>query len=283
MRDSVPFWNSLLRTGDGERAFELSSRHIEQSVGYSKGLALWYDAYLNLRAGRFRKTLENLSASLPLFDSPVVHALGAEVHVAQALVLELLGEIDAAIDHARGARETDYFLARSRFEAARLLYSAGRAEEGDREIEGLEVLTQDSHSPYHACWLELARAERERALGNPAEALRLLRRDVPRDCEPITRSVHELLLGRAAEDAGDFDQALRHFRSLTSPPWGFQNLIMEWDIPVLYDIARLEQRTGQPDAARRHYREFLDHWGDADLPVPIVERARQQLAALGGG
>ena len=42
------------------------------------------------------------------------------------------------------------------------------------------------------------------------------------------------------------------------------------------------QRTGQTDDAHRHYGEFLEHWGDADRSVPIVERAREQLAALGG-
>ena len=57
---------------------------------------------------------------------------------------------------------------------------------------------------------------------------------------------------------------------------------MEWDIVALYHVARLEQRTGQPDDARRHYGEFLEHWGNADRSVPIVEQARQQLATLGG-
>ena len=56
---------------------------------------------------------------------------------------------------------------------------------------------------------------------------------------------------------------------------------MEWDIPALYDVARLEQKIGRLDDARRHYGEFLEHWGDADMPVPIVERAREQLTTLG--
>ena len=96
------------------------------------------------------------------------------------------------------------------------------------------------------------------------------------------RDVRELLLARATEDAGDLEQALRHFRTLADPPWPPGNLVMEWDIPALYEVARLEQRSGKLDDARRHYREFLEHWGDADMPVPIVERAREQLAALGG-
>jgi tetratricopeptide (TPR) repeat protein/TolB-like protein len=282
LRDTGAFRDALLRTGDVERALELASRNVEQSVGYSKGLALWERARLNIRAGRFRRALEDLEAGPSLYDSPVIHALGASMQVTHALVLELAGDIDAAIDRARGARDKDYFHPRSRFDAARLLFAAGRTDEADHEIEGLEVLAQDSRSPFHECWLELARAERQRALGNPAEALSMLSRDVPRACKPQTEATRELLLARAAEDAGDLEQALRHFRTLADPPWPPGSLVVEWDIAALYEVARLEQSTGKFDDARRHYREFLEHWGDADMPVPIVERAREQFDALGG-
>jgi tetratricopeptide (TPR) repeat protein len=282
LRGELPFWEALVRAGDTERALELSSRSIEETVGYTKGPALWYDATLHLRVGNFRKALENLSDAPPLFDSPVVHALGAETYVTHAQTLEILGEIDAAIDTARQAREKDYFHPTSRFETARLLFSAGRVEEGEREIEDLETLARDSHSPYPACWLQLAGAERQRALGQAAEALNMLRRDLPPTCEPLMWHTRERLLARAAEDAGDLEQALRHFRALADsrrvPGLG----VVDWDIPSLYDVARLEQKLGRPDEASKHYREFLDHWGDADMPVPIVQRAREQLAALGG-
>ena len=62
----------------------------------------------------------------------------------------------------------------------------------------------------------------------------------------------------------------------------FITSIFETMIPALYEVARLEQRTGKLDEARRHYREFLDHWGEADIPVPIVEAAKKALADLGG-
>ncbi len=282
VRDTAPFWTSLLRTGDTKRAFELSGREVEQSVGYGKGINLWNDALLGLRVGRFRKALDALSAAPPLFDSPVVHEYGARVHLTHALVLELVGDLDGAIDQTRAAREMDYFHPRSRFESARLLFAAGRGEEGDREIVRLEGLAQDSHSPYHACWLELARAEQQRALGNPAEALNMLRRISSPVCEPIIVEVHELLLARAAEDGGDLTQALRHYQTLASPTWGPRFITFEWDILALYEVARLEQRTGKLDDARRDYRRFLEHWGNADMPVPIVEQAREQLDALGG-
>ena len=87
-----------------------------------------------------------------------------------------------------------------------------------------------------------------------------------------------MLAGRAAEDSGKLEEALRHYRILANAQPDIEHL---GEIPALYEVARLEQRTGRLDDARRSYREFLDHWGDADMPVPIVKRAREQLAALG--
>ncbi len=49
---------------------------------------------------------------------------------------------------------------------------------------------------------------------------------------------------------------------------------------ALYELARLEDRAGDVASARQHYKEFLDRWGDADLPIPAVDAARSRLAAL---
>ena len=58
---------------------------------------------------------------------------------------------------------------------------------------------------------------------------------------------------------------------------------MDWplnEVEVLYPLARLEQSTGQLEQARKHYRRFLDHWGEADVPLADVEDARARLARL---
>jgi tetratricopeptide (TPR) repeat protein len=276
------FRYALLRTGDAERALELSRKDIEQSVGYSRGLAFWSDGSLAVRAGRFRRALDNYAQASPLYDSPVIKALGAGMLSTYASTLELIGDGEAAIEQARAAREMDYFDPGSRFVLIELLLAAGRIEEGDQEITGLEVLTREAHSPLPACWLELARAERERVTGDTAAALGRLRRDTPRVCEPLVRETRELLLARAAEDAGDLEQALVHYRTLTDPPWSPSLQGVDVSIPALVEAARLAERTGRTDEARRHYAEFLRHWGEADMPVPRVQQARERLAALGG-
>jgi tetratricopeptide (TPR) repeat protein len=276
------YQDSLLRMGNVERALELSRRNVEKGVGYSKGIELWYDAMLHLRAGRFQKALDDLSSAPPHFDSPVVHALNAGSRVTHALVLELLGDIEGAIALARGAREADYFHAQSRFESARMLYAAGQTEEGDREVDGLELLARDSHSPNAACWLDLARAERHRANGNPKEALSLLSGGGGRVCRPVGWQERQVLLARAAEDSGDFKQAVSQLHAVAKSTGRPESLFFDWELPALYELARVEQRAGMLEEARLHYREFLEQWGDADMRVPIVERAREQLVALGG-
>ncbi len=49
---------------------------------------------------------------------------------------------------------------------------------------------------------------------------------------------------------------------------------------ALYDLARLEEETGDLQSARRHYREFLDRWGDADMSIADVAEAKARLAVL---
>jgi hypothetical protein len=51
--------------------------------------------------------------------------------------------------------------------------------------------------------------------------------------------------------------------------------------PILYlELAELEERAGQRDAAVASYREFLRRWGKAGDAFPAIESARQRIAAL---
>ncbi len=52
---------------------------------------------------------------------------------------------------------------------------------------------------------------------------------------------------------------------------------------ALYLIARLEEETGDLASARKHYREYLDRWGNADKPIPDVKDAKARLEALSEG
>lgn len=48
----------------------------------------------------------------------------------------------------------------------------------------------------------------------------------------------------------------------------------------MYHVARLEEALGNHDAAREFYQRYLKRWGEADLPIPEVLKAKDRLAAL---
>jgi hypothetical protein len=48
-----------------------------------------------------------------------------------------------------------------------------------------------------------------------------------------------------------------------------------------YELARLEGQKGNVEAARKYYRRYLDHWGETDIPIVEVEKARVRLRELG--
>lgn len=47
-------------------------------------------------------------------------------------------------------------------------------------------------------------------------------------------------------------------------------------------MACVEEKTGDLASDRQHYKEFLNCWGNAGLPVPEVREAKARLAALEG-
>jgi serine/threonine protein kinase/tetratricopeptide (TPR) repeat protein len=274
MRTSNPFLEALTRVGESERALALARESVETSVGYAKGIALVTDAAVAVDVGRFRHALASLEESSVWWDSPVIHSMGATAHMLHALLLERLGDPAAALVELRRARDRDRHFPRAGYEAVRLLLARGRAAEAETEISGLELLAQGGHSPEHGCWLALARAELQYARGDAAGALRAP--EPAPACSPVAERTRRRLLARAAEATGDVEAALGHWRSVASSYW----LIASRDELGIeqvaqYELGRLELLAGRPDEARRHFRALLDHWGDADLPVPIVTEARR--------
>jgi tetratricopeptide (TPR) repeat protein len=81
--------------------------------------------------------------------------------------------------------------------------------------------------------------------------------------------------------------ALAAYRNLVGQPGGvaesvgqgFSATLVE-RIVALYQLGVLEEKMGEPGSARTSYRRFLDLWGDADLPVPEVAKAKARFAAL---
>jgi hypothetical protein len=87
-----------------------------------------------------------------------------------------------------------------------------------------------------------------------------------------------------AESEGDLELAadvFGHVREIrfSSLENTFMSAPFVW-IMARYHHARVLERLGRPDEARREYEDFLAHWGHADTPLPELAEARTALARL---
>jgi hypothetical protein len=79
-------------------------------------------------------------------------------------------------------------------------------------------------------------------------------------------------LGQMYEESGDDAEALRHYRA-----------IAHIDAYSALHAARVADRLGQPEVARRYYRDLLVAWEHADPAFqPWIEEARGWLERLPG-
>ena len=101
------------------------------------------------------------------------------------------------------------------------------------------------------------------------------------------RGLAALLRARLETAAGNDEAAIAAWSELIDPPYlryssfGTRNLPWRpFQILGHYELARLEEARGELDAASEHYRRFLAHWGEADVPLPSIEDARERLARI---
>jgi tetratricopeptide (TPR) repeat protein len=131
----------------------------------------------------------------------------------------------------------------------------------------------------------LLRADVDRASGASAAGLREIEqfRFAPEtmtwrllfDLHPRARFVRAELLHALGRD----NEALEWYASFPDPAV----IDLEFLAPARLRQAEIEEHLGRRDAARAHYAKFLTLWRDPDPGlVPVITRARQALARLGG-
>jgi len=137
---------------------------------------------------------------------------------------------------------------------------AGSRESGDRQTD-VAVMEKEL-----AALVAVAAGRKDDAISRMQEAV-VLERELPpplgppRPIKPALELFGEILLelGRPREAAAEFERALARWpnRSLS-----------------LLGRARASAALGDRDAARRHYRRFLDNWRRADPGLPELKEAR---------
>ena len=97
--------------------------------------------------------------------------------------------------------------------------------------------------------------------------------------EESTQSLVEL--GVCAAREGDLALARRALE--LARPWVSANMAQASPFHAMlarYHLAGVLAKQGDVAAARAEYGVFLDHWGNADRPLPEVVAARKALAEL---
>ncbi len=126
-----------------------------------------------------------------------------------------------------------------------------------------------------------ARGQIELAQGRPDKALEALRAALPyeRSDGPgvgaaWSRGRTYLALGDGKLAAGELQKVIE------SPGWNPMHIahFLAW-----LDLGRARRLSGDAAGAREAYLKFLELWKDADPDVPILKRAKDELARLGGG
>ena len=268
-----------LAAGNWDRAFTLADEGVRSSTGYMTGYALGARAGAQVGRGRLREALDDLEEGAKLWDT-LTSSGGARAHVVRALLLEAAGDIEGAVDAARDAIALEPLAFEGTFYLGRILLDAGKSAEAEEAFARLRERRRESHAPAGEFWEHLLQAEIELAKGNILAANHGLERASSLAPEYRHFRAERATLGRVRAASGDRAGAIAAYREMLKP-----NIRSRSESPVeatlaLYELARLEDQAGDVASAREHYQEFLDRWGEADLPIGAVGEARFRLAAL---
>ena len=182
-------------------------------------------------------------------------------------------------DEAAALAREALSLSRSRdtvFNAARILARVGEPEEVEELIAEMNerwpqaTFVQDVHIP-------AARADLALRAGNPADAIHHL--ETARQFELSWLDVIEargrayLANDQAAEAVAEFEKLMAN--NHVFPFWQLHSLGPLW-------LGRAHLANGDREAARAAYEQFFEIMADADEGIPLIEKARQEYAAIPG-
>ncbi|MFQ5599203.1 MAG: protein kinase [Candidatus Krumholzibacteriia bacterium] len=285
--------HSHLLAGNWQRARRVADDATRSQVGVIRASAFGLRGYAEIAAGHLQAGLADLQEAVDQSGAgsvrPAVFNYAFAGHlVSRAQVLEAVGDVDGAMQAAEEAIRVEPSYHQAYFCLGRILLGADRRPQAEQALGRLREAARAAAAPSSEFWVHLLQAELHLAAGDvtaaaaeveEARALAPEYRDLPTEWRTQARA-------RAA--AGDPSGATAAYREMLGPR-NRLSFYYWWRASgtepyiALYDLARLEEETGDMASARQHYREFLELWGDADLPVAQVEDAKSRLAVLGSG
>ena len=275
--------------GNWEEAEVTAATAVENEEGHSKAFACEARATSRVGRGRLAEALEDLDTAVAIFagygdEAAWAASIVARHHVARAFVLQALGDVDGALQAAQDGIDVDRFAGKPHYARGAILFNEGRTAEAEAMLADLQAMAAESYSPLSEFWVRLLTAEKHLADGEAERALVEVQTAALAPPEHRDRRYETRLQARALEARGDTAGAIaanREFLEPSYPYLGFPHVEFALhEIPVHYDLARLEEAEGDLASAREHYRRFLDSWGEAELPGPEVPDAKARLKAL---
>ena len=278
-------WLSLM-TGNWELAFTCADEVLQSSDVYqttwgtlrTRGLA-------QSGRGRISEALADLEKAAELTrNNTTTRPLGAEYLVQRARLLEAVGDVEEATETARKAVALEPYAFGGSFYLGRLLLDAGKSADAEEALTRLQHLDRESESPLGEFFEHLLHAEIELAKDNLKAAEMALEQASSLAPEHRNRTAELETRARIREASGDRAGAIAAYREVLKPINQCGHTFVS-SSPVhttlaLYELARLEDEAGDVASARQHYQDFLDRWGDADLPIPAVAKAKARMATL---
>jgi serine/threonine protein kinase/tetratricopeptide (TPR) repeat protein len=286
--DNSTGWYMLLYSHIHAGHDEEAERLVESSIGGELEVvtswALYFRGIVQAADGRFRQGIASIEEALA--RDPMTREIGG-LEVSRFLwawdrirLLELTGEIETAIGEMRKVLTIEPDNALGYYGLGSLLLAAGRRAEAEETLERLRALESEISSPMVGIAADMLLGELHLADADISGARGAVERLARHPPENRFRDPEMLFRARLEAAAGDRAAAIAAYRELLEPAFKWIGWV-PFETLARYELAVLEEETGDLDSARRHYREFLDRWGDADVELPQVIDARQRLQNLG--
>ncbi len=226
--------------------------------------------------------LESFRASQAQADLlvPRIREFGTQGHVYASQLLAAAGRLEEAVGEARSAVEKDPNAGEGHHLLGRLLVQAGDTIGAAEELGRIRALASTSISPPQRFWEAALQAEIHLASGETGAAgaeldrigaMKLAHRDPPAE---------QRLRARVARAEGRDAEARKAWEAFLALPDSMPGASVVEKTLAILEVARIEESAGEVGSARARYREIVDRWGKADMPLEGVAEARSRLSAL---
>jgi tetratricopeptide (TPR) repeat protein len=265
----------LITAGREQEAARVAEKLLHGSMAV-RAWGLQRMGTIEILEGRFAVAMQTLLPTGPDATALARAAPVLEIGLDVALALGR-DEVVASYDDALASRHRgwDDILGSRQHPFERAL-ARGQCPSIDATLDGMTWPTAGLRREDARRWL--LRASAERGCVACKEVLRAGRISLENDDRSAFR------FATCAETEGELALAADMLARLREPRLGslehtYGTHPFVW-IMARYHNARVLERLGRPDEARREYDDFLAHWGHADTALPEIDSARAALARL---